>query len=555
MSTLGAGGWATANITTPLLSGSYGDDPAGVPYQAFSSSLATGLLSNGERCRGNMGGECPVANPPLPGSGAPAGYRDYYRRTPTGGFESLLTAADLAYTPLAASQFELKLVAGTPDLAHVVVSTCAALTADATEVATPAGCDEGAQNLYEWSGGALRLLNVLPGGTSGTPGAGVGAASGAVSADGSRVYFTLGEGLYLREGQTTRLVAESPAGPRFEVASNDGGVAYLTEGGDLYRYVAAGGSLTALTAGGGVEGVLGAAPDGSRVYWAEAGGLYLWEGAGATEIAGAAAATNWPPATGTARVSADGRRLLFVSAAELGGYPNEGEPEVYLYGPAGAVGATLTCVSCNPTGERPLGGSSIPGAVANGVGGFDFYKPRVLSTSGSRVFFDTEDSLVSQDTNRRPDVYEWEAAGEGTCARAGGCVQLISTGRSSAPSTFLDASADGADAFFLTVESIDPVDPGSADVYDDRIGGGFVVPTVPTPCDGDACQVLPEAPEDPSPGTLVPNSGNPAPQITAKARVKKPKAKHHHKKQGKGKGKKAKTKTPKKATGKNGGAR
>lgn len=70
------GGWETANITTPLLTGSYGDSPDGVPYQLFSPTLTTSLLSNGERCRGKMGGGCPVANPPLPGSGAPPGYRD-----------------------------------------------------------------------------------------------------------------------------------------------------------------------------------------------------------------------------------------------------------------------------------------------------------------------------------------------------------------------------------------------------------------------------------------------------------------------------------------------
>ena len=90
-----AGGWATANITTPLLAGSYGSEPDGVPYQQFSGDLGYGLLSNGERCRGVAGGECPVANPPLPGSGAPPGYRDYYRRIPSGGLESLLTAAEL----------------------------------------------------------------------------------------------------------------------------------------------------------------------------------------------------------------------------------------------------------------------------------------------------------------------------------------------------------------------------------------------------------------------------------------------------------------------------
>ncbi len=540
LSTLGAGAWATANVTTPILSGSYGDKPLGVPYQAFSPSLGIGLLSNGERCRGEAGGECPVANPAIPGSGAPAGYRDYYLRDASGGFTSLLTAGDLAYTSLGPSQFELLLVAATPELDHVIVSSCAALTPDAIEVAAPGGCDAEAQNLYEWSAGTLTLLNVLPGQSDGTPGATVGAAAGAVSEDGGRVYFELGDALYLREGGTTKLVDESTEPPEFEAASSDGGVAFLLDGANLYRYLAAAETLTPLTTGGEVEGVLGVAPDGSRVYWSEPSGLFLREGGVTTRIAGPVTATSWPPATGSARVSADGRYLLFVSAGEPTGYPSEGETEVFLYGPAGAAAASLTCVSCNPTGERPRGGSTIPGAFANGTaaGAFDFYKPRVLTPTGTRVFFETEDSLVAQDTNGRRDVYEWEAAGSGTCEKAGGCIQLISTGRSGAPSTFLDASADASDAFFLTAESIDPIDPGSDDVYDARVGGGFVVPSQPTPCDGDACQVLPEAPEDPSPGTMVPNSGNPPLQIAGETSVEKPKK--HHKKKSKRRKKKSK---------------
>lgn len=189
----------------------------------------------------------------------------------------------------------------------------------------------------------------------------------------------------------------------------------------------------------------------------------------------------------------------------------------------------LTCVSCNPTGERPQGGSSIPGAIANGKaeGSTRAYKPRALSSDGTRVFFDSDDVLVSTDSNNRQDVYEWEAAGAGDCAREGGCVALVSSGRSSEASTFLDASASGSDAFFLTDSSLVPSDPGSFDVYDFREGGGFPPAPAPIPCNGDACQPLPEAPEDPTPGTLVRNAGNPALRFT---KPKTKKKKHHHKK-------------------------
>jgi hypothetical protein len=365
IATRGLGGWTTANISTPLLSGSYGSEPNGVPYQLFSGDLAFGLLSNGERCRGQVTGECPVFNPPLPGSDAPAGYRDYYLRTASGAYESLLSAGDLLHTTLGPGKFELRLVAATPDLAHIVLSSCAALTADATEVPGPEGCDPADQNLYEWSDGGLSLVNLLPGEVVGTPGADVAAPGGAISSDGSRVYFTLGGSVYLREGGTTKPV--TGVGGEFAGASTDGSIAYLIDSGQLIRYTAATGILTPLTAGSGVQGVLGISSGGSKVYYAESGAVFLRDGAGVTEVASSALSSDWPAATGTARVTSDGSYLLFLSAAELTGYPNEGRTEVFLYGPPPGGGpASLVCVSCNPSGESPEGSARIPGSRPNG---------------------------------------------------------------------------------------------------------------------------------------------------------------------------------------------
>jgi hypothetical protein len=525
----GAGGWVSSNIATPLLSGSYGDQPDGVPYQLFSSDLSTALLSNGERCRGDAGGECPVANPPLPGSDAPAGFRDYYLRTSSGAFVSLLTPADRAHTSLGPEQFEIRLAGATSDLAHVLLSSCAALTADAVEVPAPGGCDQADQNLYEWSGGSLTLINVLPGETVGTPGAVAAASSGAVSANGSRVYFAIGGTVYLREGGLTKTVLEGAGASAFQAASSEGDVAYLLDAGKLDRYEAGSGTLTPIT-GVGAEGVLGTSDNGSAVYYAQSGKVFLRRGATVTEVAASAVASDWPAATGTARVSPDGSHLVFLSTAELTGFPSEGLTEVFLYG-SSPGGQMLTCVSCDPTGEKPAGPSTIPGAIANGSGvsAFDAYKPRVMSAAGDRVFFDSAANLARQDTNSAPDVYEWEADGSGTCVRPGGCVQLISSGKGTEPSYFLDADADGDEAFFLTAESLYPLDPGSYDVYDARVGGGLAVPGQPIPCIADACQVLPPTPEDPTPGTLVSNPGNPRLKIVGERDGAK-KGKHHKKK-------------------------
>jgi hypothetical protein len=551
-------GWATANLTTPLLSGSYGSEPDGVPYQLFAGDLGFGLLSNGERCRGVAGGECPVANPPLPGSGAPAGYRDYYRRTASGGFESILTAADLLHTSLGPAQFELRLVAATPDLAHVIVSSCAALTADATEVAAPGGCDPTEQNLYEWSGGALSLVNGLPGGVAGSllP-AEIAAPDGAISSNGSRVYFSSEGAIYLSEAGTTKTVLAAPGG-EFGAASADGSVAYLvSSSGNLVRYSAGTGTATPLTTGGEVEGVLGASAEGSKVYYARSGAIFVRSGSSTTEVAASAIPSDWLAGEETSRVTADGSHLLFLSDAELTGYPNEGDAEAFLYGPPpGGTVPLLTCVSCNPSGERPQGSASIPGVSVNGSGSGSFaaYKPRALSADGQRVFFETPDGIATQDTNNGAvDVYEWEADGEGTCAGGGGCVQLISGGREATTSYFLDADESGGEAFFLTTASLYPLDPGSYDVYDAREGGGFSVPESPIPCVADACQVLPEAPEDPSPGTLVPNSGNPTLKVAggsggkSKKKKNKKKQKSAHKKKG------GKQKAKNKPTGKKAG--
>ena len=500
-------GWSTENITRPTLSGAYGNADNGVPYQLFSGDLARGLLLNGSRCGEAEG--CP---------------RSYSRRESAGG--------ELTLSPEAPG---LAFAGSSPDLSHLIFSTCAALTAEATEVpGGGGGCDPLAANLYQWSGGAQTLINVLPGESKGTPGAVLAAQDGAVSVDGSRIYWSEGGNLYLRESGHTVQVDESlGGGGRFETASANGAVAFFTKAGHLYRYEVSGAQTTDLTPGGEVLGVLGASEDGSHLYYVTASGLFLWDEGTTTEVAAAVDPGDYPSTTGTARVSPDGAHLAFLSRASLTGYDNSdaasGVPdsEVYLYD---AGSGQLRCVSCNPTGERPRGPSSITGAIANGEGedATNVYKPRNLSIAGTRLFFDSRDALVSQDTSVAQDVYEWEAKGIGTCQKLDGCVSLISDGKSAEASSFIDASADGRDALFLTADSLVPSDPGSVDLYDAREGGGFAVPMPPSACEGDACQSVPSPPEDTTPGTLVPGPPNPALHFP-KAHHKKPK-RHQHKK-------------------------
>jgi hypothetical protein len=513
-----ADGWSNQNVTAPLYSSSYNTSTEGVPYQLFSGDLSRALLLNGRRCRGE-GTDCAVPNPPLAGTDAPVGYQNYYMRE-NGSFRALLGSLDAGFLVIDPSDFELRLAGAAADLRHGVLSTCAALTANAVEVTAPGGCDMAQTNLYEYSpGSGLSLVNVMPAQTQGTPGASLAAQSGAISDDGSRVYFSVGGNLYVREAaQTKQADADAGGGGTFEAASSDGSVAFFTKGGHLWRYQPAGaGSATDLTPSGGVLGVLGASDDGAYVYYQDSAALRLWHAGTTTTVApgaDASDASDYPAATGTARVSADGTHLLFLAEASLTGYDNKDlnsgtlDSQVYLYDAAGA----LTCISCNPTLQRPVGPSTVPGAVANGsaLGSTEIYKPRVLSADGRRVFFDSRDTIGLADTNKAPDVYQWEAKGTGSCTQAAGCVSLISGGRSVGGASFVDASADGSDAFLLTDGSLIEADPGAVDLYDARVGGGFPVSPPPIVCNGDACQPLPSQPVDPTLTTLLAGPGNPA---------------------------------------------
>lgn len=518
------GGWSSENVTPEAYGGAYGEEPEGVPYQLFSPEIGRGLLAG-------------IADLPLPESGAPAGYANYYLREAGGSFTALLTQEGVARLLLSPAQFQLAFAGASPDLGAVVLSTCAALTSDATEVAgSGGGCDAASPNLYEWSGSGLRLVSLLPGHATGAPGARLAARMGAVSSDGSRAYWTDGSDLFLREGaRTVQVDAAVGGGGAFRAATPDGALAFFTKGEHLYEYAAGSEALADLTPAGGVKGVLGVADDGSRVYFATASGIFVAQGGAAGFVAAAPDTVNFPPDIGTARVSADGTRLLFVSRAELAQYDNtdaatgEADAEVYLYD---ANTGDLICVSCNPTGERPTGSAGVPGAVANGKGegATRVYKPRVLVADGHRVFFETPDSLVLQDTNQEKDVYEWEADGMGSCVQPRGCLQLISSGRSGAGASFVDASADGGDVFFVTDGSLVKADPGAVDLYDAREGGGFPEAPTPIPCEEDACQPLPPAPDDPSPGSLVPSTGNPPVHFPKANKAKGKKAKRHRKK-------------------------
>jgi hypothetical protein len=395
--------------------------------------------------------------------------------------------------------------------------------------------------------------------------------SNAISADGRRVFFSSGQTgqAYARLDGERTLEVPGPATCKEAVALASR-ACFLTASTDGSKVLLANGQTYALNeaetayepatdlaeAKGGFQGTLGASEDFSRIYFVdtaalpgaagqesaigqkpEAGKLNLYARIGGqTRFVAALVAADsgvdrygaWKPspAQRTAQVSDDGRFLAFMSQASLTGYDNTvaGGGKCRLKaneGPAcwevleyDAATEKLLCASCNPTGQRPLGQSNL--SLIKPGGGVEppFRQPGNLSRAGEgRLFFESQDVLSTRDKNGAiQDVYEYEPQGVGDCTRPGGCVALISSGKSTGDSMFEDSTPSGDDAFFITREQLLASDKDQQlDLYDARVGGGFDESPPPPPCGGEAaCKgASPAAPAPPTAAsTTVGGPGN-----------------------------------------------
>jgi hypothetical protein len=257
-----------------------------------------------------------------------------------------------------------------------------------------------------------------------------------------------------------------------------------------------------------------------------------WEGFRSIGVGGEIAPTNGE----AVRVSSDGRRLAFLwhpSIVGSGAEPGMAKPAanqdnsessgkgysylgLYVYDEGSGK---LACVSCPPDGAPMSADVSIASRIENvsylDSGGWPFFQ-RYLSSDGRYVFFTTSQSLLPQDTNGLPDVYEYDVdTGE---------LRLISSGTGENGSWFEDASANGSDVFFLTAQKLTGWDSDTlTDLYDARIGGGYPEPPpAPVPCDGDACQGIPSAVPSFTTASGFTGLGNASPPV---ASVKKARAK------------------------------
>jgi hypothetical protein len=153
--------------------------------------------------------------------------------------------------------------------------------------------------------------------------------------------------------------------------------------------------------------------------------------------------------------STDGTRAIFETSESLVASDTDSIFDIYQ-----RVGTTTTLLSTGPSG-------------GNGPANDAFFD--AISADGTRVFFDTDESLVSTDTDSGFDVYE----------RSGSTTALVSVGSAgqngSSDVIFDGISRDGAHVYFETADQFGAGDSDTeTDIYDRSGGTTSLVTTGPT---------------------------------------------------------------------------
>jgi hypothetical protein len=272
---------------------------------------------------------------------------------------------------------------------------------------------------------------------------------------------------------------------------------------------------------GSVVGVAAVSNDGHYLYFTAFGalvagqpiptgavrGLYVWHDGTVrfitpidqSDVRENATTGDWTFITRVSQATPDGAHLLFSSTESQGptGFDQTCATQggglcrqLYLYSYASQ---RLVCVSCNQDVSH-ANTLAFSNEVANNGGAFTSWGlNHPMSVDGQRVFFSTAEPLVPQDVNGRADSYEYDVPT--------GTLHLLSSGRGTSNSYFLNASASGDDAFFVTRDQLTGADVDSSyDLYDARVGGGFPEPPPNPPvCSSESCRPpQAEAPSVPS---------------------------------------------------------
>lgn len=260
------GGWSSRDINTPHEEPIGPSIGQGGEYKFFSPDLSLGLVDPFGDGRPPLSARATERTvyvrddaPVVPGAGESALYAQAEAEAPAGsdvGYLPLVTPADVLPGTKFGGKYPIGNPSGvnfagaSPDLNHVVLRSSAALTANAAKV----GLEDG---LYDWSGGRLELVSVLPGAgeepVSGSLGLHGGSEQGnitrdAVSIDGSRVFWSGPENhLYMRDttkSETVQLDVPEPEcllkgecepepneqeEAEFQTASSDGSKVFFTD--------------------------------------------------------------------------------------------------------------------------------------------------------------------------------------------------------------------------------------------------------------------------------------------------------------------------------------
>jgi hypothetical protein len=442
-------------------------------------------------------------------------------------------------------------------------------------------------NIIEEGGTAKSVPNATFGGYAG-PKQALTNYSNAISSDGSRIFWTDTqsgsedfEHVYVRENDTETIPVSGPEPAEYWAATPDGRHAFYTEAGQLWRFDTETNTRTELTTTleAHVLGVIGINQTGEAetheqpghdVYIVAEGDLtgseqnthheeaqpeqpniYLIQGTTPRFIATLSPedsrikgfgqgqlerSSPWVANLGEriAEVTPNGQSLTFESRRNLTGYPESAASpfsvELYDYS---ATHGQLVCVSCMPDGGPRLTPESEADAISRVPvsAESETYTAHWMSENGNRIFFQTRQSLVPQDTNSTngesggQDVYEWEREGEGTCTvqspsrPTGGCVSLLSGATSTDDSLLVDADASGENVFVEHVGTLGRAQApeGHLELYDLRVRGGF--PLVSEACRAAACQTGPAPPPAPqtAASTLITGLGNYQPAINKPA--------------------------------------
>lgn len=540
LSRRGPGGWTTESVI-PSSSTRQNTNASCDPAMFFSSDLSMGVLLAGWGSVGGDGepgeeGYCGSNDPSLV-AGEPEGVQNIFVRDGATGAYSLVNASTVGGPPADAFFQD-----ASADFSHVLFTDSAPMTASA-----PAGA-----NLYEWVGGGVHLVTVLPDGAPSVgvlPGAvveqldnrGTASVTHPMSADGTRVVFESGGALYLRVNVARE---QSPIGPGGVCLESDkactvqldasrtggqggGGVFLAANAADtkvffsdeealtagsaggagqhLYEYDTLSGTLVDLTPAGGLalDGLSGISDDGSYLYFGAGGvlasgatlgepNLYVWHDGKFGFIATLTAEDyrDLSPGVSTARVSPNGRYLGFTSVQSLTGYDNQPAPS----------GRCLNLGVSAPCAEIFLYDATAASLSCVSCGAPDKQPTGPTEIQYAEETTESVAGLVHLQRNVLDDGRVFfdsansllPAAANGVSnvyEYSGAQLSLISSGSSPENSYFYDASPNGDDVFFITAQHLVSRDAGnSVALYDARTGGGFPEPAAAAACGGEGCK-------------------------------------------------------------------